>query len=133
SGEQVDEPDHLWALALLPSDLGLRWMPLDASSTRQGVPLRVAARPRGPFRAHAPDDRVALPPPPPWAAQQPRPAAADALPPLGELARVARYLARQQGTGALDEGTLRRRLQALLDDPAGRRRLLAVLRGEGED
>ncbi|HEU4404875.1 MAG TPA: transglutaminase domain-containing protein [Polyangiaceae bacterium] len=130
SGEQVDEPDHLWALALVPSDLGPRLLPLDASSTRNGTPLRVAERPRGPFRAQPPPAHAPLPPPPSWAAQQPRGAAAGAQPPLGELARVARYLARQQGERAPDEGTLRRRLQALLDDPGERRRLLALLRGE---
>jgi hypothetical protein len=131
SGEQVDEPDHLWALALLPSDLGPRWLPLDASSTRQGTPLRLAERPRGPFRAPPPASRAPLPPPPPWAAQQPRHAPPGALPPLGELTRVARYLARQEGLGALDEGTWRRRLGALLDDPHARQQLLALLRGEG--
>jgi transglutaminase superfamily protein len=131
SGEQVDEPDHLWALALLPSDQGPRFLPLDASSTRHGTPLRVAERPRGPFRAHPPSTHAPLPPPPAWAVQQPRGASPHALPPLGELTRVARYLARQQGEGALDEGTLRRRLRALLDDPAERQRLLALLRGEG--
>ncbi len=130
SGEQADEPDHLWALALLPSDLGPRFLPLDASSTRAGAPLRVAERPRGPFRAQPSADQAPLPPPPAWAARQPRGADPGALPPLGELVRVARYLARQQGEGAPDEGTLRRRLRALLDDPDERRRLLAFLRGE---
>lgn len=131
-GGQVDEPDHLWALALLPSDLGPRFLPLDASSTRNGTPLRVARRPQGSFRARAPDNASPLPPPPAWAAQQPRGASPGALAPIGELARVARYLARQQGGVPLDEGTLRRRLHALLDDPDERQRLLTLLRGEDE-
>jgi len=45
----LSEPDHLWSLALLPTTLGLRWMPIDASTTREGRPLHTGPRPAGPW------------------------------------------------------------------------------------
>ncbi|HCF57742.1 MAG TPA: hypothetical protein DFS52_07080, partial [Myxococcales bacterium] len=41
---EVTAPDHLWAIALLPSDQGPRWLPVDAASTRDGRPLHAGAR-----------------------------------------------------------------------------------------
>ena len=33
---QVSDPDHLWALALLPSTAGSKWFPIDSATTRDG-------------------------------------------------------------------------------------------------
>jgi hypothetical protein len=62
----VSEPDHLWSLALLPTRLGLRWLPIDASTTRQGRPLHSGPRPPGPWRAPPPPAR----PGPQWDEQE---------------------------------------------------------------
>jgi hypothetical protein len=126
SGEQVDEPDHLWAMALLPTAQGPRWLPLDASTTREGTPLRVPRRPAGAFRRPAAQG-TRLPPAPAWAAEQPAAGGAGGLP-VAELARVLRYAARQAGEEVGDEGTLRREARALLEDPERARELLKWLR-----
>lgn len=127
SGEQVDEPDHLWAMALLPTDQGPRFLPLDASTTRDGTPLRVPRRPAGNFRRPAaPPAR--LPAAPAWARSQPEQAPAAHTPPIAELARTLRYLAQRQGVTLPDEGTLRRKVRALLDDPEKAAELLALIR-----
>ncbi|RYE85694.1 MAG: transglutaminase domain-containing protein, partial [Myxococcales bacterium] len=126
----IDEPDHLWTLALLPSDQGPRWMPLDASLGRDGQPQVVPRRPAGDLRVTAPRPAAPLPAAPAWSRSSPArrsgpaptaahgapasapaaargtpdaaPAAATATapreaPPVTELVRAARYLARQQG------------------------------------
>ncbi|HJL16102.1 MAG TPA: transglutaminase domain-containing protein [Sandaracinaceae bacterium LLY-WYZ-13_1] len=50
-GGALSEPDHLWALALLEDAAGAPvWVPIDASTTATGRPLRVPRRPAGRFR-----------------------------------------------------------------------------------
>ncbi len=44
-GGQLAAPDHLWAMALLPSNAGPRWVPIDPA-TRDGRALRVHAQAR---------------------------------------------------------------------------------------
>ena len=127
SGDQVDEPDHLWAMALLPTDQGPRFLPLDASTTRDGEPLRVPRRPAGSFRRPA-APATRLPAAPSWATQQPREQTPTPTPPITELARTLRYLAWRQGAAVPDEGTLRRQARALLEDPEQVRRLLELFR-----
>ena len=66
-GGQLAAPDHLWAMALLPTDHGLRWAPIDPA-TRDGQALRVSQRPPGDWEPPlAPKDQAA-PPPPAWSA-----------------------------------------------------------------
>ena len=69
----VADPDHLWAMALLPSDVGPRWLPIDPSTTRDGRPLRVGRRPAGPWRADTPAQTT---PPPEEAEDLDRPRSA---------------------------------------------------------
>ena len=115
---QVDEPDHLWAMALLETEEGPRWMPVDASTTRQGRPIH--ARPRSGGVQPPKAAPAALPKAPAWASAK-APKAAGAAIPLTELLAVARYMA----DGA-DEAALRDRCRALLADPAGRAALQAL-------
>ncbi|MFK7986583.1 MAG: sacsin N-terminal ATP-binding-like domain-containing protein [Sandaracinaceae bacterium] len=62
-GGSLSEPDHLWALALLEDHRGRpAWVPIDASTTREGRPLRVPRRPPGRFLP--PKDREARAPAP---------------------------------------------------------------------
>jgi hypothetical protein len=125
-GGQADEPDHLWVMALLPSRQGPRFLPLDASSTEEGQPLRVARRPAGDFRRPTATAQR-LPPTPTWAARQPvAPRASEA--PVTELARTLRYLAQQQGQPVPEEGALRRQARAILEDPVRASELLKLLR-----
>ena len=113
-------------------------MPLDASSTREGRPLRTPRR-AAPKRVRAPATPAlppgGMPPTPPWAASArpaPRGAAAARGPmPQGELVRVARYVESATGERAASEEALRRACRALLNDPARARELLALLRGGG--
>jgi len=149
---QVSEPDHLWAIALLPSDRGPRWMPVDASTTRYGLPLHASRRPPGPWRPRPARRSAPLPKEPRWKEAPstrfaPRkPAAAPAAAPTatpttttpratptaipaGDLVRVARHLAQLTGERLEREGELRRRCLKLLQDPALGRRLLELLRG----
>lgn len=57
----LSEPDHAWALALLPTVEGLRVWPMDGSSTRDGRPLRVAHRPAGPWHIDPPPISLPMP------------------------------------------------------------------------
>lgn len=124
---RLDEPDHLWAMALLPSDLGPRWLPLDASTTREGRPLHASDRPAGPWRAKAPRGAGKIPGDPRWSGQGTGPTVDTSLP-LPDLLRVARHVERLTGASGLDEAALRRRCRALLDDPEKARALLELLR-----
>lgn len=154
TGQQLSAPDHLWALALLPTADGPRWLPIDASATREGIPLTGSARPAGAFRAAPPAGARRLPPPPTWATstsrpprstragaapQAPRPAPspqrAAALPaaPPAELLRAVRRLEQLAGEEPMAEPLLRRRLADLLADPDEARRLLDLLRGPPTD
>ncbi len=124
---RVDEPDHLWAMALLPSDLGPRWLPLDASTTREGRPLHASDRPAGPWRAKAPRGAGKVPGNPRWSEPAAGPEVDTSLP-LPDLLRVARHVERLTGASGLDEAALRQRCRALLDDPDKARALLELLR-----
>jgi hypothetical protein len=67
TGGQLSEPDHLWALALLTDARGEAvWVPIDASTTRDGRPLRVPRRPPGRFRPPPADPRTRAPEAPRW-------------------------------------------------------------------
>jgi transglutaminase-like putative cysteine protease len=123
TGHQLSEPDHLWALALLPTADGLRWLPIDASTTRDGTPLTVASHPAGAFRAPAGARRLR----PLAAPAAPAAPARGGLPP--ELVSAVRRLEQMAGEEPMDDPSLRRRLAGLLADPDEARRLLAWLRG----
>jgi transglutaminase-like putative cysteine protease len=60
---QVTEPDHMWAMALLPSSLGPRWWPIDASTTLEGRPLRAGRRPYGTWDVKPPTQPKKAPKP----------------------------------------------------------------------
>ncbi len=67
TGGQLSEPDHLWALALLEDARGEPvWVPIDASTTRDGRPLRVPRRPPGRFRPPPAEPRARAPQAPRW-------------------------------------------------------------------
>lgn len=136
------EADHLWAMALLPTTRGARWMPADASSTREGRPLRVSRR-SPPSRVRAPVTPPAppggMPAVPPWAAsarRAPQRSGAGSeqgrgpLPQV-DLVRVARWVEAVTGARPASEEALRRACRALLLDPARARELLALLRVDG--
>ena len=122
---QVDEPDHLWAVALLGTDIGPRWMPVDAASTRDGRPLRVRPRTAARWSGMLPD-RQRAPKPAAWSSRKPR---VDSVPlPLSDLVRVARHVEALTGEDLPDEGALRARCRALLADPETAQKLAELLR-----
>ncbi|ACY18265.1 transglutaminase-like domain-containing protein [Haliangium ochraceum] len=126
----LDEPDHMWAMALLEVDTGPCWLPIDASTTRDGQPLHVGRRPAGPWQA--PAGSAPPPPPPRWAGDtqvrryEPDPA------PLGDLVRVVRFLAEQTGEELGEAQAVRALCGELLRDPRAARRLLAALRSASD-
>jgi hypothetical protein len=125
---QVDEPDHLWALALLGTEAGPRWMPVDAASTRDGRPLRVRPRTAARWRKLLPDRASRAPKPAAWSSRKPR---VQGVPlPLSDLVRVARHVEALTGADLPDEGELRARCRALLADPETAQRLAALLSAE---
>ncbi len=132
----LDEPDHLWAMALVPAGDGPRWLPIDASTTREGRPLHVGRRPPGSWGAPAAAQRSSSPPSPPppapaWAeATQTRRFEPDPVP-IGDLVRVLRHLEEVTGEALGDSQTLRERGRELLGDPARARELVTFLRGYG--
>lgn len=151
---QVAEPDHLWAMALLPSDVGPRWLPIDASTTRDGRPLRVGQRPDAGWRPEPPEQPEPPPESPEWAqsergswlgegspgrpsglpqggarqrpTRRPKRPKQEARPPIGQLMRVVRHLAEVSGE-RVDAETLQARCKALLADPEAARRALESL------
>ncbi|MEM9187737.1 MAG: transglutaminase domain-containing protein [Myxococcota bacterium] len=136
----IADPDHLWAIALLADPLGEPvWVPVDASTTETGRPLRVPRRPAGRFRK--PREKAGRAPPrtPPrdrWKLEGASPrrgarggrgspasgarSAGSAAktkkrtPPKAELRRLVRYLERVGGR-SVDARELRE-LEALLED-----------------
>lgn len=129
---QVAEPDHLWAMALVESDLGVRWLPVDAASTRTGRPLHAGDRPTGPWRPRAPRRQAELPRPPAWMRPTKHKKRRSRLP-LADLVRVARHIEKLTGRQALGERTLRARCRELLADPEQAAALVALLRQEQGD
>lgn len=124
---QVDEPDHLWALALLGTPDGPRWMPVDASTTREGRPLRVRPRTAGRWGAKLPERALEPPRPAAWTRKAAK-VEGEALP-IADLLRVARHLGKVTGE-SMDEAELRARCRELLADPEAAAKLVAVLMGE---
>ncbi len=121
----VDEPDHLFAMALLQTADGPRWLPLDASTTQTGRPLHAGHRPPGPWR---PADRGAAPPPAPSSTTTGR-AGTTRQPrvPIGELVRVARYIEDATGRHLGSREELDRACRELLRDPERSAELAALL------
>lgn len=134
------EPDHLWAMALLPTARGPRWMPLDASSTREGRPLR-APRRAAPKGVRAPPTPPAppggMPANPAWSVARNASRRAGASPdltrsaaPQGELLRVVRYVESVTGSAPSRDESLRRACRELLSDTERAKEFLALLRRE---
>ena len=142
TGGAVSEPDHLWVVAFLRDTAGRPlWLPVDASSTRAGRPLRVSSRPPGRFRP--PPDRDAKRPvspredlnPTPRRRQQPagqstprkakRPRKVVA--PHAELLRLLRHLERRAGDELTEDE--REALRRALEDPHLATELLNRMRG----
>ena len=126
----VDEPDHLFAMALLDAGDGPRWLPVDASTTRAGRPLHAGHRPPGPWRA-AESGAVRTPG---WAraGRRAEPSAAPPRPPVAELLRVARYLEETTGRRLGSRDELAAALRELLRDPDRAATLAAFLGGDPE-
>ena len=61
----LNEPDHMWAMALLPTKQGLKWLPIDPA-TEAGRPIRAGRRPQGPWRPKSTPQRKKPPAPPKW-------------------------------------------------------------------
>jgi transglutaminase-like putative cysteine protease len=135
-GGSLSEPDHMWAVALLAQPDGSPlWLPIDASTTRAGRPLRVPRRPPGRFRAPR-DPRAKVPSPPSWhdeggrssgGARGSRAGRAAATPkkrrpPRAELLRVLHHLEKTTGrTLTADE---RAEVERALSDPRSAKQLL---------
>ena len=127
SGGSLDEPDHMWAMALLQTGQGPRWLPIDASSTRTGRPLRVGRRPPGTWRV--PPSRSPPPSPPRWDRPTPRqrPDRKRREPPVHDLLRVVRHLERTARLEPIPGEELRARCRRLLADPESAGQLMALL------
>ena len=122
----IDEPDHLWAMALIDAGEGPRWLPLDASTTRTGRPLHAANRPPGPWTARA---RHAKPPrEPEWAKREPDRRRAKSMP-ISDLLRVARYIEQMTDTHLGTRTELLAACRALLSDPEAAGMLARILAG----
>ena len=127
----VDEPDHLFAMALLQTAAGPRWLPLDSSTTQTGRPLHAGHRPPGNWR---PPERGAAPPPAPasMASARTAPARASTRIPIGELVRVARYIEDATGRHLGSREELDRACRELLRDPQRSAELAALLARDDE-
>ena len=125
---QVDEPDHLWAMALLGTPAGPRWLPIDASTTREGRPLRVRPRLAARWGARLPERSPEPPKPASWSNRPAHPEVAEPIP-LADLMRVVQHVSRLTGEDLTDEVALRSRCRALLADPETAARLLDLLKG----
>jgi transglutaminase-like putative cysteine protease len=117
----VSAPDHLWAMALLPSDLGLRWWPVDASTTTEGRPLHGFRRPAPRWRARKAKQKKRMPKEPSWStaasSENHSPTGARQAP-TSELVRVLRHLNKEMGAPKVSEARLRNQCRALLSNPA---------------
>lgn len=126
----VSEPDHLWALALLPTELGPRWWPIDASTTREGRPLHGFQRPAPRWRARKKRQTARLPKEPKWSQEASRSLdlnQQDYRAPLGDFARVIRYLHREMGQKKVDDTALQKKARELFARPDKMRELLRIL------
>jgi len=133
SGGQIADPDHLWAMALLPTSAGPRWFPIDASTTRSGRPLRAGRRPPGPWRVRG----AVLPQLPTLLglergaergiAHAPRSTHKRRHAPVAELVRLVRHLERVSGEAAAD-AALWERCKAVLGDESRAKRLFTQIK-----
>jgi len=120
----IDEPDHLWAMALVQTSAGPRWLPVDASTTQNGRPLHAAHRPPGPWRA---DKRKARPlQEPKWDTTELDTPSVESLP-LGDLLRVARYLEGATGRHLGSRGEILAACREVLSDESRREALTDLL------
>lgn len=133
NGGHLSEPDHLWAVAFLVDEQGSpAWLPIDASSTREGRPLQVPRRPPPPIRP--PSETGLRAPPAPRVrdatlgdpgerhpGERPR-TPKKAPPPRAELHRVLRHLGKLAGRPLTDAE--RAEVEAGLEDQALARELL---------
>jgi hypothetical protein len=121
----LSEPDHLWAIALLEDERGAPvWLPIDASTTREGRPLRVPHRPPGKFKPPR-DPSARAPSTPRWAQDdliERAPKKKKRSPPRAELLKLVHYLAQIGGVSVDSEE--RKELEAALDDPEKAKTLL---------
>jgi hypothetical protein len=124
----IDEPDHMWAMALLATADGPRWLPIDASTTREGRPLHVGRRPPGPWRVPAGRNRSAPPPSPAWESSQDVRGYEPEAVPLGDLMRVVRYLEQITGEDLGDTESVRALCRQILHDAGTGRGLLDRVR-----
>ena len=116
---QLAQPDHMWAMALLPSDMGLRWLPIDASTTRQGRPLHAARRADGPWRIPPSEAPHSTPAPPAMPSTPASTVSIDRTKAhiLGELLNATEHLAAMTRTPK-EEDVWRQRWQEILAEPA---------------
>ncbi len=124
----IDEPDHMWAMALLATEDGPRWLPIDASTTREGRPLHVGRRPPGPWRVPAGRNRSAPPPPAKWESSQDVRSYEPEAMPLSDLVRVVRYLEQITGQELGDTESVRALCRQILHDAGTGRGLLDLVR-----
>ena len=124
----IDEPDHMWAMALLATEDGPRWLPIDASTTREGRPLHVGRRPPGPWRVPAGRSRSVPPPSPSWESSQDVRSYEPEAVPLGDLMRVVRYLEQVTGQDLGDTERVRALCRQILHDAGTGRGLLDLVR-----
>lgn len=126
----IDQPDHLWAMALLTTPAGPRWLPVDASTTVDGRPLHATPRPPGPHRPRPPRQDRPEPPAVAWSdAAAPRSSEAA---PLRDLLRVIRHAERLGAAPKRSEAERLAAARRLLTDPAQARALLALVEAAGD-
>jgi hypothetical protein len=128
----VAEPDHLWAMALLHSRDGLRWYPIDASSTRDGRPLHFGDRPAGPWHVKPPRG-VSLPEVPLFTGEKLQISRNGERIPTSELVKVLRFLSNITGNTIESDEWLRRRCRELLSNTENAQELLAFLVRDDEE
>jgi hypothetical protein len=105
----------MWAMALLDAGDGPRWLPVDASSTRDGRPLHAGRRPPGPWR---PPRRGARPiSRPAWSRAEPGTRRTAEAIPVSDLLRVVRYIERRAELHLGNRDQLLAACRAVLTDP----------------
>ena len=120
----IDEPDHLWAMALVRTGDGPRWLPVDASTTQNGRPLHTAHRPPGPWQADTRKARTIAEPK--WDSIEHEQHSVESLP-LGDLLRVARYLENATGRHLGSRGEILGACREVLSNPEKRAALAKLI------
>jgi transglutaminase-like putative cysteine protease len=131
----VTEPDHLWALALLPTPVGWRWFPVDASTTRDGRPLHARSeKARGPWRVPPSSGRQAPRMDAAWMRREQQSFKRVRKPkrraPVAELVRAVRH-AQRVGKLELEGIDVQERCRQVLSDPELAAALVALLKKGG--